>query len=118
MSNFYFILDSLNKINLRGKVKTDIVDIRDFVPKEEKGVIITNPPHGHRMGSEDSLRGLYRIMGDMLKKNCVGFDAYIFCMNSSLAKSIGLQAKKKHVLKNGKLDCRLLHFPIKEGKFI
>ena len=118
VKNLDLVKDSLNKINLRGKVKTEIIDIRDFTPKEEKGVIITNPPHGHRMGSEDSLRGLYRIMGDTLKKNCAGFDAYIFCMNSSLAKSIGLQATKKHVLKNGKLDCRLLHFPIKEGKFI
>ena len=118
VKNLDLLKESLNKINLRGKVKTDVVDIRDFTPKGEEGVIITNPPHGHRMGSEDSLRGLYRIMGDTLKKNCAGFDAYIFCMNSSLAKSIGLQAKKKHVLKNGKLDCRLLHFPIKEGKFI
>ena len=118
VKNLDLVKSSLKKINLNNKIKTETLDIRDFTPREGGGIIITNPPHGHRMGSEDSLKGLYRIMGDTLKKNCAGFDAYIFCINSSLSKSIGLQPKKKYALKNGKLDCRFLHFPIKEGKFI
>ena len=116
--NIDLLKNSLKKINLNNRIKLSTIDIRDFAPSEESGVIITNPPHGHRMGSEDSLKGLYRIMGDTFKKNCAGFDAYVFCVNNSLMKSIGLQPKSKYVLKNGKLDCRFLHFPIKEGKFV
>ena len=117
VKNLELVKNSLKKINLNRKIKIDTLDIRDFNPLEKEGVIITNPPHGHRMGSEDSLKGLYRIFGDTLKKNCAGLDAYVFCINNSLSKSIGLQPTEKYELKNGKLDCRLLHFPITEGKF-
>ena len=55
--------------------------------------------------------------GDVLKNKCKNYDAYIFSMNNVLSKCIGLRTKRKYVLKNGKLDCRLLYFPIKEGKF-
>ena len=69
------------------------------------------------MSREDALRALYRSIGDTLKNNCRNHDAYIFSMNNTLSKSIGLKTKRKYVLKNGKLDCRLLYFPIQEGKF-
>ena len=44
-------------------------------------------------------------------------DLMITFFDEDHAKSIGLKTKRKHVLKNGKLDCRLLYFPIQEGKF-
>ena len=57
------------------------------------------------------------MLGDTLKKNWIGFDAYIFTSNLDAAKSIGLQTSKRFVLKNGNLDCRLFHYPITIGDY-
>jgi len=115
--NLDLIKSSLAILDLDERIDMKVMDIKDFETSSDRGVIITNPPHGHRMSREEALRGLYRSLGDTFKNNCKNHDAYIFSMNNTLSKSIGLRTKQKHVLKNGKLDCRLLYFPITEGKF-
>ena len=117
MSNIVLMKQSLSKINQVGKVELGVFDIGDFKTHTDKGTIIMNPPHGHRMSQIRALEGLYRKIGDRLKNECAGHDAYIFCMNNALPKSIGLRTKRKFILKNGKLDCRLLYFPMSKGKF-
>ena len=117
MSNIILVKESLKKINHIDSINLKVRDIGDFTTSSKRGTIIMNPPHGHRMSQIKSLEGLYRKIGDCLKKQCSGHDAYIFAMNNALPKSIGLRTKRKYILKNGKLDCRLLFFPISEGKF-
>jgi putative N6-adenine-specific DNA methylase len=117
LKNLDLVKRSLGILDLDDRIDMEVADIKDFKTVSDSGVIITNPPHGHRMSREDALRALYRSIGDTLKTNCGNHDAYIFSMNNTLSKSIGLKTKRKHVLKNGKLDCRLLYFPIQEGKF-
>ena len=63
------------------------------------------------------LRILYQQIGDTLKTNCYNMDAYIFSGNNDLSKQIGLRSKSKLELKNGNIQCRLLHFPIRSGKY-
>ena len=115
--NIALVQGSLEKIKQTGSIEMGVMDIADFKTHTDKGVIIMNPPHGNRMSQVKSLEGLYRKIGDRLKSECAGHDAYIFCMNNALPKSIGLRTKRKYILKNGKLDCRLLYFPMREGKF-
>ena len=76
-----------------------------------------NPPYGHRLGVVNELEKLYKLIGDVLKTNCTNNDAFIFTGNLNLAKFIGLRSKKRTILKNGTIDCRLLHFPITTGKY-
>ena len=112
LKNLDLVRSSLGILGLDNRLILGVADIKDFKTVSGSGVIITNPPHGHRMSREDALRGLYRSMGDAFKNNCKNHDAYVFSMNNTLSKSIGLKTKRKYVLKNGKLDCRLLYFPI------
>ena len=86
-------------------------ELSDFCP-EKPGIIIINPPYGERLGESNDLDKLYREMGDILKNNCQDSNAFILSGNSNLTKHIGLKSDKKIPLKNGKIDCRLLHFPI------
>ena len=116
-SNIELLRKSLERINQANSVKLNTLDIGDFKTYSDNGTIIMNPPHGHRMSQTRSLEGLYRKIGDRLKNECAGHDAYIFCMNNSLPKQIGLRTKRRYILKNGKLDCRLLYFPLSEGKY-
>ena len=60
---------------------------------------------------------MYKNIGDHLKTRFNGFDAYIFAGNLELIKNIGLRTKRKIILKNGTIDCRLVYYPLISGKY-
>ena len=116
--NIAISLSSVKSINLSNVVKFKKQDIINFKPTEKNGIIMINPPYGERLRqSIDELENLYELIGDIFKTKCIGFNTYIFTSNLEAAKFIGLKSKIRIPLKNGKLDCRLLHYPIKEGQY-
>ena len=116
--NIAISLSSIKSINLSNVIKFKKQDIINFKPIEKNGIIMINPPYGERLRqSIDELENLYELIGDIFKTKCIGFNTYIFTSNLEAAKFIGLKSKIRIPLKNGKLDCRLLHYPIKEGQY-
>ena len=87
---------SLSKIGLRREVKIREMDFRDFKPISEKGVIITNPPYGERIGDDD-INAFYVSMGDAFKQHFPGYDAWIISSNRKALKQIGLAYTDKHL---------------------
>ncbi|MCC7431587.1 RNA methyltransferase [bacterium] len=83
-------------------------DAREFTPKKNEGVIVSNLPYGERTYEVDELKETYKKIGDTLKQNCKGLSAYLLTEQGILTKSIGLKVTKRHVLFNGDLECRLL----------
>ena len=104
------------RILIHNYVKFKKAELCDFQP-DVPGVIIMNPPYGVRLGEDKELESLYGLIGDVLKSSCQDSHAYIITGNLELAKHIGLKSDSKIILKNGKIDCRLLHFPIRHGKY-
>ena len=116
--NITLAISSTKSIDLTNKIKFRKQDIKKFSSSEENGTILLNPPYGKRLGYPDEdLKKLYNMIGDIFKKKCVGFDAFVFTANLQMAKYIGLRAKERIILKNGNLDCRLLYYPIAKGKY-
>ncbi|HUJ74783.1 MAG TPA: THUMP domain-containing protein [bacterium] len=74
------------------------------------GLILINPPYGERLGEVKHLAGFYKQLGDVLKQRAKGMEAFIFTAQSGLFKSIGLRPARRHILWNGPLECRLLHY--------
>jgi len=114
--NIDLSLDSSKKIGINNIIFNRL-DIKDFKPAHSSGTIIINPPYGIRVGEENTIKKLYKQLGDLFKKRCHGFDVYFFTGNLEAIKSIGLRSKRKIILKNGKIDCRLLYYPMMSGKF-
>ena len=115
--NIELAIHSAKQINLNQKIKFKSLNINDFKPASNSGVIIINPPYGNRIGDQEIINRLYKNIGDILKTYCIGFDTYIFTGNLDAIKSIGLRSRRRIILKNGKIDCRLLYYPILSGKF-
>ena len=109
---------NIRQTMLKQWVKISKKEFSDFVPKEGGGVIIMNPPYGERIGDEEKLKPLYELMGDVFKNKCADMDAFILSANNNLSKFIGLKSKNRFMLKNGKIDCRFIHFPIRTGNYI
>lgn len=81
-------------------------------PTSTAGYIVTNPPYGERLGTEKEVAELYRKLGVHWLQNYSGWRASLFAGNLSLAKELPLTAFRKDKLRNGPLECRLLHFQI------
>lgn len=76
----------------------------------EKGMMITNPPYGARIGDEDNLRDVYRDLSHTLKNQFKGWDSWILSGNKDLIKDLHLKSTRKHFVYNGPLECRFLKY--------
>jgi putative N6-adenine-specific DNA methylase len=85
-------------------------EISELAPPPGPGILIFNPPYGKRLGEEEALKPLYKEIGDVMKKRCKGYTAYLFTGNLELAKCVGLKASRRIVLYNGPIECRLLKY--------
>ncbi len=94
---------SLGKIGLRREVRIKTMDFREFKPINEKGLVVTNPPYGERIG--DDILDFYQTMGDAFKQNFAGYDAWLISSNKKALKQIGLKDSNRITLYNGKLEC-------------
>ncbi len=76
------------------------------------GMVITNPPYGERLGEMEKLADLYADLGNVLKQRCRGMTAHILTSSKFLGGRIGLRSKRRTILWNGAMECRLLHFEL------
>lgn len=79
----------------------------------EAGLLVCNPPYGHRLGDEATLFLFYQSLGDTLKRSFDGWTAYVFAAHGSNLKHLGLRPTRRHVLYNGAIECRLLEIPVR-----
>lgn len=90
-------------------------EIRDFKQPEMPAVLITNPPYGERLRPED-LSDIYRTLGEKLKREFQGGEAWIISSREELFDSMRLRPSFKVPLQNGSLDCELRKYVTFEGK--
>ncbi len=86
----------------------------DSTPPTDTGIIICNPPYGERL-DEDDVEELYKRIGDTLKTNYSGWDAWIISSNRDALKRVGLRPSKKIILYNGSLECRFQKYEMYKG---
>ncbi len=85
----------------------------DDVP-QPAGVLVTNPPYGKRIGSDD-MNALYDSIGQTLKHAFVGYHAWIIGYDDVYFHEIGLAPSQKISVNNGGLDCELREYVIFSG---
>ena len=106
--------------NIEAANLSDYVSIRrrDFFNTQKEHPdkhlhVLTNPPYGERLAVDTQL--FYKQMGDNFKQNYTKTDVWMITSSVEGLKSFGLRTKRRIKLFNGKLDSRLVHFPIYSG---
>ena len=84
-------------------------------PDTKNGILMMNPPYGVRLEERGELKDLYRGIGDALKQNFTGFDAWIITPSIDTFKFIGLRPARRVPLYNGPIETRLLKFEVYQG---
>ncbi|MBE7441801.1 MAG: hypothetical protein HS119_05035 [Flavobacteriales bacterium] len=86
------------RANISGAGLLDVIelhkkDFREFNAPADKGVIVSNPPYGERIG--ENVDELYKDFGDTLKKKYNGYSAWFISSNMEALKKVGLKPSKK-----------------------
>lgn len=89
---------------------------QQFEQPKEKSIIITNPPYGERISTDDLL-GLYKMIGERLKHTFAGNDAWILSYRDECFDQIGLKPSIKIGLYNGALECQFRKYQLFDGKY-
>ncbi|MAT53664.1 MAG: RNA methyltransferase [Saprospirales bacterium] len=76
--------------------------------------LIMNPPYGQRL-QPGSMQDFYKKIGDTLKSNYQGSEAWIISANLQDLKFVGLRPSRKIKLFNGSLECRFQKYELYAG---
>ena len=90
-------------------------DFKDFTQPGNKSIMITNPPYGERISTPDLL-GTYKMIGERLKHEFKGNDAWILSYREECFEQIGLKPSIKIPLYNGSLECEFRRYQMFDGK--
>ena len=95
-------------------VRFELGDFLESKASKEEGVIIMNPPYGERL-EVDEIIPFYKEIGNTMKFNYNGWNAWIISANIQALKFVGLRPSRKIKLFNGPLECRLNKFELYKG---
>jgi putative N6-adenine-specific DNA methylase len=87
----------------------EVKDMRNFVPSEDFGVIISNVPYGERLSTKPEVKKLYADFFKMMK-NYPTWSSYILTDDKELEKIAGRKADKKRKLFNARIECTYYAF--------
>jgi len=84
-------------------------DIQSFVPQDEYGCIVTNPPYGERMDDKEMIRIAERAMGRILRDHPT-WSLFAISASPHFERHAGRKADKNRKLYNGRIECKLYQF--------
>jgi putative N6-adenine-specific DNA methylase len=108
------------RMNVKAAGLSDIIsveqqDFKEFTQPQNKSIMITNPPYGERISTPD-LMGTYKMIGERLKHQFKGNDAWVLSYREECFDQIGLKPSIKIPLYNGSLECEFRKYQMFDGK--
>lgn len=87
-----------------------VADATEFKSDEEYGFIVTNPPYGERLESEESVKLLYKELGYAFRR-LKNWSYYLITSFEEFEYEFGQEATKKRKLYNGMLKTYFYQYP-------
>lgn len=100
---------------LKKRIRIVNTAFQELPAPAENGTLILNPPYGERMDKDEDIDGVYKMIGDTLKKNWAGWTAWMITSNLEAAKQVRLTPKPRIKVFNGSLDCRFMRYELYSG---
>lgn len=107
--------ENINEANL-----TEFITIKqqDFFASSKQNdrnlFMVFNPPYDERIAIRD-IEAFYASIGNTLKRNYPGTEAWMITSNMEALKHVGLRPSRKIKLFNGKLESKFVKYDIYEG---
>ncbi len=106
------------KKNISEATFDDVIEVerRDFInsqPPAENAMLIFNPPYNEKLRADTGT--LYRSIGDTLKTNYSGTNAWMITSDLEGLKTLGLRTSRRIPVMNGALECRFVKYELYKG---
>lgn len=106
------------KINIQNAGLEDYIELKcenffDTVKPEGPTHLVFNPPYGVRLQAD--IPQMYQSIGDTLKKNYSGAEAWFLTSHLEGLKHVGLRASRKIEIFQAKLECRFVKYEMYMG---
>ncbi len=105
---------NIRKALLEEFITVKVQDFHKMKPPADGGLVMMNPPYGERI-KEEEINLFYKSIGDTLKRNFSGYDAWVLSGNPEALKYFGLRPEKKIELFNGSIKCKFQKFSLYSG---
>ncbi len=96
-------------------IELQVMPVQKLEAPAENCMIVTNPPYGERITSND-IYGLYGSLGSAFKHKFPGSTAWVISSHEECLDKIGLKPTERIRLLNGSLDCWYCRYDIFSGK--
>ena len=103
------IKENAKKAGVSEYINVVLGDAREYSPLRKGGTIITNPPYGERLLSEEDCKKLYKDFGKKVS-SLHSWSAFILASSDEFEKDFGKKAQKTRKLYNGMLPCRVYQY--------
>jgi putative N6-adenine-specific DNA methylase len=100
---------------LSSDITVEEQDFKNFTQPKNKSIMVTNPPYGERISTPDLL-GTYKMIGERLKHQFTGNEAWILSYREECFAQIGLKPSIKIPVFNGSLECEFRKYQMFDGK--
>ena len=80
--------------------------------QDPEGILVCNPPYGRRLENDEAARALHRELGNVMRRQFLGWTGYVITPPGPLAKAVGLKPSRRIPVFNGPIECRILEFEI------
>jgi putative N6-adenine-specific DNA methylase len=107
-------IDNVENANLSEFIKVEQQDFFESEKQTERHLhMVFNPPYGERLNIDMPV--FYKKIGDTLKQNYPGTEAWFITSNLEAIKHVGLRPSRKIKIFNGALEAKFLKYDIYEG---
>ena len=96
-------------------IELRVIPVQKLEAPAENCMIVTNPPYGERITSDD-IYGLYASLGTTVKHKFAGSAVWVISSHEECLDKIGLKPTERIRLLNGSLDCWYCRYDIFAGK--
>lgn len=108
--------DNIRQSGFEKLIHVEKRNLEDFIlvdaDVESKGLILTNPPYGERLGEINQLKALYSMLGEVFERYLIGWKAGVFTGNIVLGKAVSWRSYKQYKLFNGAIESQLILFDL------
>jgi putative N6-adenine-specific DNA methylase len=107
-------IDNVENANLADFITVEQQDFFESEKVRDRHLhVVFNPPYGERLDVDMPV--FYKKIGDTLKQNYPGTEAWFITSNLEAIKHVGLRPSRKIKVFNGALESKLLKYEIYEG---
>ncbi|MCA9082499.1 MAG: class I SAM-dependent RNA methyltransferase [Planctomycetaceae bacterium] len=93
-----------------GSIRFSCQEVSELRSNLKYGCVITNPPYGERLGTDEEVKAVYRVMGSVFAR-LDSWGVYVLTSHRGFERNYGQKALRRRKLYNGRLECQFYQYP-------